>query len=37
VPPDLPSGENLVTEKKMFGGLVFLTGGHLTVASTGTG
>jgi TfoX/Sxy family transcriptional regulator of competence genes len=32
----LPSGEH-VTEKKMFGGLCFLIGGHMAVAASGQG
>jgi TfoX/Sxy family transcriptional regulator of competence genes len=32
---ELLSGESGVTEKKMFGGLAFLIGGHMTVAASG--
>jgi TfoX/Sxy family transcriptional regulator of competence genes len=34
---ELLSGETGVTEKKMFGGLAFLIGGHLAVAASGQG
>ena len=34
---ELVSGERGVTEKKMFGGLAFLVGGHMAVAASGRG
>jgi TfoX/Sxy family transcriptional regulator of competence genes len=34
---ELLSGESDVTEKKMFGGLAFLIGGHMAVAASGQG
>lgn len=34
---DLLGDEPDVTEKRMFGGLAFLTGGHLAVAASGQG
>jgi TfoX/Sxy family transcriptional regulator of competence genes len=34
---ELVSGEKSVTEKKMFGGLAFLVGGHMAVAASGRG
>ncbi len=34
---DLLDGEADVTEKRMFGGLAFLTGGHMAVAASGQG
>jgi TfoX/Sxy family transcriptional regulator of competence genes len=34
---ELVAGENGVTEKKMFGGLAFLVGGHMAVAASGRG
>jgi TfoX N-terminal domain len=33
----LVSGERGLTEKKMFGGLAFLIGGHMAVAASGQG
>jgi TfoX/Sxy family transcriptional regulator of competence genes len=34
---ELLAGEPNVTEKKMFGGLAFLIGGHMAVAASGQG
>jgi TfoX/Sxy family transcriptional regulator of competence genes len=34
---ELLAGEDGVTEKKMFGGLAFLVGGHMAVAASGQG
>src|SRR5205085_7937669 len=34
---ELVAGEKSVTEKKMFGGLAFLVGGHMAVAASGRG
>ena len=34
---ELVAGEQGVTEKKMFGGLAFLVGGHLAVSASGRG
>ena len=34
---ELLAGEEAVTEKKMFGGLAFLIGGHLAVGASGQG
>lgn len=34
---ELLAGEDGVTEKRMFGGLAFLLGGHMTVAASRTG
>jgi TfoX/Sxy family transcriptional regulator of competence genes len=34
---ELVAGERGVTEKKMFGGLAFLVGGHMAVAASGGG
>src|SRR5262249_26864318 len=34
---ELVAGEKRVTEKKMFGGLAFLVGGHMAVAASGRG
>lgn len=34
---ELASGERALTEKKMFGGLAFLVGGHMAVAASGQG
>lgn len=34
---ELVSGEKAVTEKKMFGGLAFLVGGHMAIAASGQG
>ena len=34
---ELVSGEQNVVEKKMFGGLAFLVGGHMAVAASGQG
>ena len=34
---ELLSGDAGVTEKKMFGGLAFLVGGHMAVAASGQG
>jgi TfoX/Sxy family transcriptional regulator of competence genes len=34
---ELVAGEKNVTEKKMFGGLAFLVGGHMAVAASGRG
>ena len=34
---ELIAAEPAVTEKKMFGGLAFLVGGHMTVAASGQG
>lgn len=34
---ELVSGELDVTDKKMFGGVAFLTGGHMAVAASGNG
>ena len=34
---DLLAGEPDVTERKMFGGLAFLVGGHMAVAASGQG
>ena len=34
---ELLDGESNVTEKKMFGGLAFLIGGHMAVAASGQG
>lgn len=34
---ELVAGEPGVTEKKMFGGLAFLVGGHMAVAASGRG
>ena len=34
---ELVSSEKGVTEKKMFGGLAFLVGGHMAVAASGQG
>jgi TfoX/Sxy family transcriptional regulator of competence genes len=34
---ELVAGEPNVTEKRMFGGLAFLVGGHLAVAASGQG
>jgi TfoX/Sxy family transcriptional regulator of competence genes len=34
---ELIAGEAAVTEKKMFGGLAFLIGGHMSVAASGQG
>src|SRR3954454_14751403 len=34
---ELVAGERAVTEKKMFGGLAFLIGGHMAVAASGQG
>ena len=34
---ELVAGERGVTEKKMFGGLAFLIGGHMAVAASGQG
>src|SRR5579862_8979859 len=34
---ELVTGEQGVTEKKMFGGLAFLVGGHMAVAASGRG
>jgi TfoX/Sxy family transcriptional regulator of competence genes len=34
---DLVADEKAVTEKKMFGGLAFLVGGHMAVAASGRG
>jgi TfoX/Sxy family transcriptional regulator of competence genes len=34
---ELVAGERAVTEKKMFGGLAFLVGGHMAVAASGRG
>jgi len=34
---ELVAGEAGVTEKKMFGGLAFLIGGHMSVAASGQG
>lgn len=34
---ELVSGEKGITEKKMFGGLAFLVGGHLAVSASGRG
>jgi TfoX/Sxy family transcriptional regulator of competence genes len=34
---ELMAGESGVTEKKMFGGLAFLVGGHMSVAASGQG
>jgi TfoX/Sxy family transcriptional regulator of competence genes len=34
---ELLAGTDAVTEKKMFGGLAFLVGGHMSVAASGQG
>lgn len=34
---ELVAGEPRLTEKKMFGGLAFLVGGHMSVAASGQG
>ncbi len=34
---ELVAGESQVTEKRMFGGLAFLVGGHMSVAASGQG
>jgi TfoX/Sxy family transcriptional regulator of competence genes len=34
---ELVAGEQGITEKKMFGGLAFLVGGHMAVAASGRG
>ena len=34
---ELVAGEQGITEKKMFGGLAFLVGGHLAVSASGRG
>jgi TfoX/Sxy family transcriptional regulator of competence genes len=34
---ELVAGEKGITEKKMFGGLAFLVGGHMAVAASGRG
>jgi TfoX/Sxy family transcriptional regulator of competence genes len=34
---ELLAGESRITEKKMFGGLAFLVGGHMSVAASGQG
>jgi TfoX/Sxy family transcriptional regulator of competence genes len=34
---ELIAGEDAVTEKRMFGGLAFLVGGHMSVAASGRG
>jgi len=34
---ELLAGESDLTEKRMFGGLAFLLGGHMTVAASGQG
>jgi TfoX/Sxy family transcriptional regulator of competence genes len=34
---ELLSGEFKVTEKKMFGGLAFLVGGHMAISASGQG
>jgi len=34
---ELVAGEQSITEKKMFGGLAFLVGGHMAVAASGRG
>jgi TfoX/Sxy family transcriptional regulator of competence genes len=34
---ELVAGESAVTEKKMFGGLAFLVGGHMALAASGNG
>lgn len=34
---ELLAGEDGVTEKRMFGGLAFLVGGHMAVAASGKG
>jgi len=34
---ELVAGEPNVTEKRMFGGLAFLVGGHMAVAASGQG
>jgi TfoX/Sxy family transcriptional regulator of competence genes len=34
---ELLAGEDAVTEKKMFGGLAFLVGGHMAAAASGQG
>ena len=34
---ELLAGESTVTEKRMFGGLAFLVGGHMSVAASGQG
>lgn len=34
---ELVGGESDLTEKKMFGGLAFLIGGHIAVAASGQG
>jgi len=34
---ELVAGESDVTEKRMFGGLAFLVGGHMSVAASGQG
>jgi TfoX/Sxy family transcriptional regulator of competence genes len=34
---ELVAGEPTLTEKKMFGGLAFLVGGHMAVAASGRG
>ncbi|MFL5934705.1 MAG: TfoX/Sxy family protein, partial [Gaiellaceae bacterium] len=34
---ELVAGESGIEEKKMFGGLAFLIGGHMSVAASGQG
>ena len=34
---ELVAGEPAITEKRMFGGLAFLVGGHMAVAASGKG